>query len=560
MAEMLKREFDLLALVVRMDTRSGVAVRCSLEGHEGGEKEVVTEWSWPPEALGLPDSLSGAGRRGRGRGPRDQRFELPDELLQGLRAWMEQEDHVGRTLWLHLAPPKGYLAALPWERLLQPAIGAPVLRLPDFYQRPPRETPRTLSVALCGSAPLAKGAFGLSHHLAKLAAVYADAPRESRRIHLFTDRAHHGEVSELAGAKADELGATLVAHDPEGAARYDIPDATSRVVDPGGRLVNPWLLWMRDALRGESVDVVHLVGHGYLWGERGALAFAGSPWHEDDPRWARFVGAEELLAFSTQVGAWSIGMSSPPKNVSRVGMRLLADRLADLRPGPVLLHELRADPELSAMQAAVDFLYAPGPGRPPASDALSLWCQPYRVRTEVGASSVEGGEAWIAGGEAKEKRIFPSMSPSESGEALEDVYATSKDVPGWVAASERYVEQSVLQVAKQAEAGSLPSDFDPSALEGLIGRLKRAVADGASGSDEGGEGGSGSESRSASGSRGDADRESAGNGEGEGGGRAEGKNASDDAETSPGDREATADERPSDAADDAASPRDGRRA
>jgi hypothetical protein len=476
---MLKREFDLLALKVRMDTRQDVRVRCTLEAHEGGERHEARVWDWPPEAFGLPARLAGGSREGERRGPRDRRFELPPALIDGLRGWLADEDQQGRVLWLHLAPPKGYLAALPWERLLQPEIDAPVLRLPDFFQRPPRETPRSLSVALCGSAPLAKGGFGLASRMAELAAIYADAPRKERRIHLFTDRDHFSEVAEMAGRAAEDLGAELVAHDPEGAAPFDVPDATSRITDPGGQLQNPWLMWMRDALAGRSVDVVHLLGHGYLWSDRGAFSFASSPWHEDDPRWARFVGAEELLGFTTQVGAWSLAFSAPRRNYSRVGLRLLADRLADLRPGPVLLHELAADPDMVGLRTAVDFLYAPGPGRPPASPALSLWCQPYRVRRAVGEAALEGGETWIQKGQAVEKAILPSIDTLESATPLQAVYGRDEPVPGWVAASERYVEQRVLGLKKQAEAGSLPTDFDTDAFEGVIERLQVAMAKGA---------------------------------------------------------------------------------
>jgi len=136
----------------------------------------------------------------------------------------------------------------------------------------------------------------------------------------------------------------------------------------------------------------------------------------------------------------------------------------------------------------VDFLYAPGPGRPPASPALSLWCQPYRVRRAVGEAALEGGETWIQKGQAVEKAILPSIDTLESATPLQAVYGREEPVPGWVAASERYVEQRVLGLKKQAEAGSLPTDFDTDAFEGVIERLQAAMAKGAAAEGMKGEG------------------------------------------------------------------------
>ena len=111
----------------------------------------------------------------------------------------------------------------------------------------------------------------------------------------------------------------------------------------GEQVSDPWLRSILDEMRGTTVEAVHFVTHGYVTGDQPAIAVAESPTRNDDRLWARFIGPGQLTACLTQLGAWSVGFSSPPANFSRMGLRELADNIARQRPGPVIYHDAGSD-------------------------------------------------------------------------------------------------------------------------------------------------------------------------------------------------------------------------
>src|SRR5579859_7337327 len=113
-------------------------------------------------AVGIPDRFDPASYQGQ-----EPRFQLSagvaDRLAGGIRALFgsgRRLPGVREPLWLQLASPIGYLAALPWELMLQENLllqaallgDRPLLRIPDFTLVPaPGDGPVT--VALCVSEP-----------------------------------------------------------------------------------------------------------------------------------------------------------------------------------------------------------------------------------------------------------------------------------------------------------------------------------------------------------------------------------------------------------------------
>jgi hypothetical protein len=421
-------------------------VDCTLRRTTQGEP--LGRWRFPASDMGLPQKIERSMALYQG-----YPFQIPDALLAPLRGWVDRQPR-DRPLWLHLVKPYGYLGLVPWEQLLQPQLGRPVLRLPDFLARPPRETASTLDVILCGSAPISEQSFGLVDRLVRMADRILEAvrPRQAT-LHVFTDREIHDTLRQ-AWESRGLLGDRVRLHSPESAEPYAIPDPTSRVTDPGGHLESPWLLWMRDSLGGRSVDVVHFLCHGYLSRDRGALQLAESPLVNQDQRMSRLVGAPELTTFLTQVGAWSAALTSPENNYSEMGLRLFADHLAQARPGPVLHQEARLDPDDAALAEAYRFLYSREPRPAPASAALALYCQPSRVAEPAlpltrGGFSVKGV-----------KEAVPA------DDALQVVFETEENVPSWVAATERYVEKLNVRLGERpatklsATRGMKDSDTD----------------------------------------------------------------------------------------------------
>jgi hypothetical protein len=79
----------------------------------------------PVEELGIPLDLHGIDRALSGKAE----LALPSGLQEGLQVALAPIVP-GVALWLEFRRPFGYLPVIPWEHLLQPVLGAPVLRLP----------------------------------------------------------------------------------------------------------------------------------------------------------------------------------------------------------------------------------------------------------------------------------------------------------------------------------------------------------------------------------------------------------------------------------------------
>jgi hypothetical protein len=424
MAELLKRQFDLLALRIAMDlTRDNPQVHIQLQGHENGEREAIAEWWVQVTEIGLPTKLDRSGRFYSGYS-----FNFPPDILNEVNEAIASSEYQERPLWLHLAKPIGYLNLVPWEQLLQPALGIPMLRLPDFIANPPRESPHKFEVALCGSAPAAKSEFTVADHLTGIAELLlATVPRRTT-VHIFADIEF---FDELVARIAQRQLSNVIVHDPASSAGLDAPDRQYALSDPSGRVQNPWLVWMRDALGGRSIDMVQFLTHGYMLRDSGALALAESPLQNQDRDFSRFVDAAELLAFLTQSGAWSAAFSSPEQNYSEMGLRLLADTIAQMRPGPVLHHETRLDPQREALAEAYRFLFGRSHAAPPSSPSLFTYCHPSLItHDELTVKSMNF-----------RSRSVPSAPPATAEDSISAAYAGAEFVPSWIGSSQRYIEQ-----------------------------------------------------------------------------------------------------------------------
>ena len=324
------------------------------------------------------------------------------------------------VLWLQFLRPYGHLGLVPWEQLLGGVARRPVLRLSEglgSFRRAMLSGP--VRVALCGSMPRAKEDFRLAGHLSRLADHLA---RGQVEVEVFTDGARCREV---AGLLRDLQAESVEVHRPDPEASYSLPEASLRIRDRPGELVNPWLLWMRDRLVASGVDAFHFVGHGFFSGNSGAIALAESPIRNQDRRMARFVGAAELDEFLTQVGAWCFGSSSPENDFSLMGSRLLAHSIANRRPGVVFHHELRRDADSKALGKAYGLFLSGRPEAPSISPALTVWSHPDALPDHGSAEDAT--------------RVRQTRA---SGGTLE-----SRD-PGWLAAADRHLEKRQLALSR----------------------------------------------------------------------------------------------------------------
>jgi hypothetical protein len=353
----------------------------------------------------------------------EERFGLPEYLTAGIRGAVEETEPSMAPLWLRFSAPVGILPVAPWERLLQPVLGVPILRLPYHAIMPPPATTHSLNTVVCFSSPKAKHPLSPNAIAEQfLRQVPADlAPYTA--FHLFADE----EVQPLLQGIQKEFGNQydIRVYEPK-----EAPTAVSGQAPPnsppiGRPLLNPWLIWMRNSLAGRSADLVHFLCHCYLNGEDGALALAKSPMQNPGTE-ASFVAAPELAEFLNQTGAWSIAFTSPPSNYSLVGMRMLQDQVARLRPGPCLLHDMVQPDASEGLGQAYRFLYVRGWQPPPNSSSISLYCHPYREMERIHADS------------ASESLLNEYTLAGRLGDLLQ-----SPDAPAWISTSQRVLEQNV---------------------------------------------------------------------------------------------------------------------
>jgi hypothetical protein len=472
MAEQLKQQYNLVVLKVQLRPTSP-EVLFTLQAKVDGQMTDVHVWNCGLSELGLTLSRA-SGNTGR----TPPLGVLPPAFVSLVAAWMDEHIHDGQPLWVHLVKPYGALRFLPWERAFGSGFRHAILMLPDFLFPPPRESSETLDVALCASAPL-NAEEGLVRDALR-GAIDGILTASVRRteVHVFVDATLYPEIQALAATQTNGT-VRITPYDPAGSAPYVEADPSSRLVDRTGQVRSPWLLWMRDALKRHSVDVVHMVGHGYLARDRGALLLAQSPLARTNDFRAGPVSAIELCNFMNQVGAWGTVFTGVLDNHSPLGMRALADEIGQSRPGPVLMHSLDRDAQQQMLAPAYRLLFDTAPSGMPVSDALFVYCQPYRLGTtqadpfEVGTQTPGGGDVQLVSPVARNQmQSNVAAAASNARSALDPIIQRAGPLKPWVAATERVAEQVQLRMQKNVRDDDDDDPVQDSRMNASISMLE----------------------------------------------------------------------------------------
>jgi hypothetical protein len=450
MAELVRSEHDLPTVRVRLGRSAHNRSMAVFETVRGRGDPVEVD-RCATEDLGLPSVIAGT------RPLDDSGFRVPDGVMARLAGKVAELGDAPvpprEAVWLELPNPRGYLHLVPWERLLAP-LGRPLLRLPNHTVRP-QAPAASLEIALCASAPMAKTAFDTAGALERLTRLWAGRAGHQVTVHLFTDV---GAYETLAASTAD-LAPAVVVHDPHEAERYEAPERTTRVGDATG-ITNPWLRWIRDALHGRALDVLHFVTHGYLSGDRGAIALASTPARNTDRLLSRFVGAAELSTLRAQAGAWAVVLTGPPHNYSGAGLRDLADAIALAHPGVTLVSELGLDPDAAQLAEVVELVFGAGAAVSRAVPGVTCWVHPRFVEYPR-----HERDALLLTEDGRSSLI--------KGATLECL--AGDEIPAWVAAGTRYLETT--QADWLPETPELDTDPDAvAALESVSSLFERHVS------------------------------------------------------------------------------------
>jgi hypothetical protein len=415
--EMIREHYGLTAMRVGYSrpegggsVRGAGVMTCELRS----PLEPTESWEVPADAIGFL----------AGRSDSDDGIERD---LESCRSWLERCDAIdrlrsdGEALWLAVTPEHPRLPALDWETGLA-ALGLPVLRLPGRLGKP-TAAPLRPRIAVCVSVPMAKGAFDADDLVAGALAAMRASPGQEPEVHLFADAQLTPTLRRLDG---------VIVHDPVGEGPHDRVDRWSGDPEPAstGR---PWADWIARALGESSVDVLHLIGHGFLAADQGAFAVAEQPDRNFDPHRARFLWPQQVAGLMTATGAWGLVVTAAPRNYSAPGLRLLAARVAPLRSAATVLHDAGRGGAGDRLTAAYRLLLDHPAPPPPDTRGLMMIMHPGRCGFEE--EPRPGSAAYRPG-------------VSRLG-ALVDGGA---DLPGWVVGARRQVAQWETQLSFDSDS------------------------------------------------------------------------------------------------------------
>ncbi|WP_256840294.1 hypothetical protein [Ornithinimicrobium faecis] len=412
MAQRLRTDHDLPSLRIAFGDGGREVVRFWLV-RGAGEPELAAQCQ--ASELGPVDFPDGDGDGT----VTDDQFSLPSDVLfelsQRIPGLGSSDSPPDNALWLELVSPRGYLHLVPWEQLLQP-LGRPLVRLPNYTVRPQAQS-QTLEVALCASTPVFRGEFDPPATLARLARLWVTMAGKPTTVHLFCDQWAHAQVAELVA----DLDGVHVA-DPSG---------WGAVAHPASMVSNAWLEWIGGTLEGRALDVVHLVGYGYLSAGRGAVALAATPTSSAREH-AEFVGAAQLAQFVASRGAWTFVVSGPPDNYSGAALRDVADSLAINSPGISIAHDLTLDPDVNQLTRVVELIYAGQDSITEPLPGIACWAHPKFV-------------------EYPEENLITRTGHSAMVGAATQTVLAAPNTPASVASGTRYLE--ALQAQWSATGG-----------------------------------------------------------------------------------------------------------
>lgn len=465
-----------LSLVARPGAMTAIEASVSTDA-DGVEDRGVT---LDPARFGIPASLTG-------QAIDDSQFRIPEEL-DDLLASALQGEAGPEVLWLQLVEPFGYLGLVPWERLLMDRFGARVLRLPSLAlaRRRPRDS---LQVTILVAVPNRRRSSDLAIRLhgKKVAAT----ARLKRTAYGDEEDAHRpngpaqfsaGDVDRLVRAvlrgsprtptTVNVVTTPWIYHDlkarwrgrgwPDWPVRlhdaYELREEVQRSTDRGALAQTPWLRTLEAAQSGEQTDVVHVVCHASVTDASTRLVMA-DPLRTSTNVTSRYVSLHSLMATLDEVGAWALCLTAPAPPEMGPQLRYVASRLAELRPGPILMTDSSRDPGFRDVEAGYRFLFSHEASAMPGLRDGLISCEPSRVAAAVPEAS------------ALTSVIEPPPAEQPRGAAADLMAGDS--TPMWLAAAQRFVEQRQVELAR-LEQDNGGEGLSPEA-EAIARGVRRAI-------------------------------------------------------------------------------------
>ena len=296
---------------------------------------------------------------------------------------------------------------------------------------------------------------------------WSSAEQHRTTVHVFAEPATFRELRKHPSARNDRWGLHSPYDDSVSNAQADPADAAAPAGPAGGGPVggaDPWFGWIRRSLAGQAVDVIQLVNRGTVAGGSGGVSLLQGGSAGEKVR--RVVGAAEVAALMTGLGAWGLLLAGTRSRSCLPGLRELADAVARMVPATVLLHDPTSDAGGREFVRAVRIVGGGADGVEEQLPSLTCWVHPSFLDVPDAARS----RLLVAADGRSE--LFGAHTVEALAEA---------DTPTWIASSSRFLE--VQQSRWLGDEGPSGDDGDAAAdpavaaaLSSVAGLLDRHAA------------------------------------------------------------------------------------
>jgi hypothetical protein len=384
-----------------------------------------------------------------------------DDFLRELAARLRSLEGGASSepLWLKLARPYGLLGTAPWEAAIGQSLHRPVLRLPDFPERPARR-PDVFECALLvdpGPDMAKKGGIVERVH-ALIHTILRGSARTGTRVHVFCSSAwvrslaHLGEDKHVQFHQPDRTrtGAEALVSQHE----QRVPILRSA----------PWSEWIAEVMAPRGIDAIFLLCRAQRTNTGAELILSCSPSKRDNDKTFNAIGEEEIGLLLNRAGAWLLTLL-PDDPLQPQAMAYVADSLAHRWPGATLFHPFPVPMGDSAVRTALKLLSSERPARAPILDNGFLYCHPgfvcgAKAPAAVSASPVlSEGARLLAQRAPLAERLWSKVSHAVPG--IPD--ADQSVPPNWVGSAQRFLESATLDEVRRTSGDVLlgaPPDQD----------------------------------------------------------------------------------------------------
>ena len=446
------------------ETVVSLQLSTTIDRVEADDDPAAQSWEEPYSEFGAGAPIDAYGNEGL------PELRVPDQLVASLRYRLAlKRAPAGKPLWLNLARPYGVLGVAPWERDLAGALERPVLRLPDYPQRPV-ERSDILDSAIIVDADAKTDAADLERRVREIVdATLAKSSRTVTRVHVFAASPWYPKLKNL------EKPRRVFVYNPEEA------KTAAEAMKSGWDLRSAaWSNWVTESLKGGNLDVVHMVTRAIWANGGGCLLVSPSPCAMGINRAMTMVDLDEFSLLLNRVGAWAATFT-PPSRDCAPAVAFAADALANMRPGAVLYNPGEDAGDAAALAASGELLFSARPSPAPLLTKGWLYCHPALVKGETPqadgllAAALAGSADQLAQRAPLGQRVAATLSNYVPG--LPDVKVDAP--PAWVAAVQRYIETSQFDEARRISSDIFRSGVGPGttkAIETLDSASEKAIS------------------------------------------------------------------------------------